>query len=1629
MKRTLRRLTSFVMAIIMIVSVIGVVNVTAASVSSADQIEKSGSLTAYHTLNQGGADMGTTTEPVNSASNESSSVEVSKIIKPTSTENKFDIELNVVTTEKISDLNISADAAVVVVFDASASMLNNVDGTGNLTYDYGKKEWSTDVKEADQRLTAAKAATNTFIKSFAADAGGAKRMVSVVSFNTDSSTVLGWTDAAALDWTGNNVATNAVNGIAIDSNTNVYSGLNRANNLLDTLDTAAGKHIKSVYVVLVTDGAPNTIGTGFNVSSTSSKNAADTAKTVATSIKAKNAVIYTIAFASSSETCYTETVMSGRPGRPSQTNTVTIGEWLSKDIASSTSNYIDAASGEALSIGFTDIVNRIKQLASAWEVTDPMGSKYIVLDEDSIEGSNNVTLNSAKDTITWDIKNDTPIITTSNGVTSYAYQLTYSITLDTAASGFEEGKYYLTNGYTKLDYFFAEEVFDENGELIAGTESPLRTIDFKVPAVKGMLPVLEYTVEHYWLGRDLEKENATLKDSDNLEAKLRETVTVSDKDYSADNYTYSDGQKGFQTIDVAGKVFKLYYAPDTTTVTVNHYYKDTVIDADGNSTTGDYLLKHTKYDGTGATGEPNAKLYAGDDYTIGAEGNLGFIYESPAYTLDAVKDSDGDALAGNTLELGKTGNVINVYYSRTTDKSEASVTVNHIYKTYDYVLNATTGRYEEKLISEVPVVVEQQTSIKLATQSTYSTATTPTTGNEAFSYVSSSSTTSTVTVSGSLATIDLSVGSNDITLVFEKHGVKPSNVSFTVKHIYSKSVTSIVDGEISTAGSFTNQLGSESTITSYAANETYTISQINSYNGESGFVLAAGDVAKLSGTVTDGAVIELHYSKSQVPTSSSLTVIHTYRNWEKYTLSEAEGGDGIKTGIRQVESTVAPKTVNYPSSGVLYYGQNVSVGTVNVDGYTFNADDSDISASGEKVPATGQTINLYYDNVPADERDSASVTIIHHYETELETIVDGDVDTITVANGSYTEATKTGQAGDSWSTTARTTHTYNGTEHSDYVLDTDRSDALNGTMKGTQTINLYYVRTDSDLVEASYNVVYEYYIHEMSFKDGVAGYWGAPTKLETNPTGTPANITNAAAYIGQVKSFTSGAGTFDGKTFIIKGDSDSESNVVIDVNGKTITLKYICQIAKTATTVTVTHHYWTTTYSAGNVAGTPVDNASTPVVYNVFVGESFTANAVETTPFTYTRVENSENITEKTQNSSTHALTITVPANASTIDFHYDYEDKSNVTPATWTIEHWYRTLYWYDDAATKSYTLATPPQSGSSYATLTLTGVPDLKLDEHDNPTYTLDSAWTNNDAALASPYTITLVEGENIIRFFYTNTVPKENTKVKVEHVYRELELYNNPTGTKTLNGSTSTVYTEISDGVWVGNTFVATPVYSYTVGEGGAAVTHNDYVLDSDYTNALSLVLQAEGDAENVITINYLRTTDSTPEEDDNLPVATIFYNLTVNWVDTEGNSLAEQLTSKIQSYTTYTTVQKEIEGYTFKAMADDSDAANGIMNSDKTVTYVYSKDEVKIEENPVPGADGPEPDEPTPPTEPDEGDEVIDVPGEDIPLGDAPATGDNSNLPLFIGLMLASASILAALIGVEIKESRKNKRNSK
>lgn len=559
LKKAARKILSLVLAAGVVFSG-GISNLYASAQDGTPKDNSSQIRNEYAVMDKEGNFIRLAEDPTESAADEK--VQVSKTITPTDTENVFDINLKVVTREEVEEIEISPDAAVVLVMDVSNSMKWDVDGD-----DPGRGEKS--------RITLAKDAAQKFIDGYAENAEDAKRMVSIVQFGSNAQTVLGWTDAANTQGKSqvksaiqNNVKVNfeyrsGWNWKSDAGGTNIEGGLMLARNLLDS---SAIADIDNVYVIMLSDGVPTyyvadkdestretsfitgSVDGGFNSGSTAEWNDykdingaerdvgwppfgyTEKGDNIAQDIHDKTTALYTISFATSKD----KNTVDGK----------TVKEWLS---SFATQNF-DATDGEALELTFENIAQIIQNGAKAWIVHDPMGENIIFDTTSSGIGVNNpdavANYDSASDTLTWDIKRAFGKPGGSNGVTTYTYSLSYRIVLDTTTADFQEGEWYLTNGRTYLTYMLTE-----NGEI----DPNLYEVNFRVPYVQGFLGDFSF------VKADADYQSHLLSGA---EFTLEGTATGSGKSVSMKAESQAGGSVSFSNIPAGVYTLKETAAPE-----------------------------------------------------------------------------------------------------------------------------------------------------------------------------------------------------------------------------------------------------------------------------------------------------------------------------------------------------------------------------------------------------------------------------------------------------------------------------------------------------------------------------------------------------------------------------------------------------------------------------------------------------------------------------------------------------------------------------------------------------------------------------------------------------------------------------------------------------------------------------------------------------------------------------------------------------------------------------------------------------------------------------------------------------------------------------------------------------------
>lgn len=390
-------------------------------------------------------------------------VRVNKTIKPTGNENRFDITLTVETKDDVKKHTTSADAGIVLVFDASSSMYNN--NLGNVT-----------------RLDAAKVAAKQFITEYAKTESG-NRYISIVYFYKNSVTHLGWTKVDKTDLPTIISTIDSIPGRASRlSGTNIEAGLLSA---IDLLNSSTMPDVDYRNVVMLSDGAPyDYVSDTEESESTGDYNgtrygyhhhyAHDGAVTASNTIRNTMGLDLHTVYCGDTETVPQNSSSDFPNCKYCKTETDT--EDFLEDISDTV---VMANDVTALAQAFADINEEINIKTQAWQGTDPMGSTGVLVDVKTKEGNTYVDTSSS---LTWDLLKSRPTkYYEGKGEDKeliYKYSITYQVGLNTLLEDFNYNHYYETNAPTELEYYFE----DKNG--IEGTGT-MQSIWFNIPTVKG----------------------------------------------------------------------------------------------------------------------------------------------------------------------------------------------------------------------------------------------------------------------------------------------------------------------------------------------------------------------------------------------------------------------------------------------------------------------------------------------------------------------------------------------------------------------------------------------------------------------------------------------------------------------------------------------------------------------------------------------------------------------------------------------------------------------------------------------------------------------------------------------------------------------------------------------------------------------------------------------------------------------------------------------------------------------------------------------------------------------------------------------------------------------------------------
>ena len=479
-------------------------------------------------------------------------------------DNTYRIDLEVKTTQTTTTTPPGA-AATVLVLDTSGSMdicaTCNSKATNSWSGAYQhapgcKTGHRGAVAAADTRLAAAKTAAINFLDSYKGDTTGVGRYVSLVSFAGSASVKCDWQDVSTT--AVYNAVVQAIRNLSANGGTNLDAGLKNAANQF-TKSAVSGISKDSKNVIALTDGIPTYYGN--NTDQHGSYGCPDTNAATAKSAAAlkESASLYTVCFGAANDRCWTADSAHtedwwGNPVERHNTDGPLVGDFLRDSIATSatadTTYAYNAADSSELNKAFKAITTSITTGISSGTVTDPMGPNISV----TAKPDNFVSADGK--TYTWELANG--VKSTDGSKTTYTYQLSYEVTLDTTGEGFKENDYYPTNGKTTFT----------SGD---------KTFEFPVPGVKGTIP--SYQVKYAYTGTV--PAGAPTLPADETH-KLHTDVTVAAKP-ALDGYVFSGWTTG--DASVSGGQFKMPEKDVTLTgswtlrsdlsYTVNYYWNGT----------------------------------------------------------------------------------------------------------------------------------------------------------------------------------------------------------------------------------------------------------------------------------------------------------------------------------------------------------------------------------------------------------------------------------------------------------------------------------------------------------------------------------------------------------------------------------------------------------------------------------------------------------------------------------------------------------------------------------------------------------------------------------------------------------------------------------------------------------------------------------------------------------------------------------------------------------------------------------------------------------------------------------------------------------------------------------------------
>lgn len=528
---------------------------------------------------------------------EDDGVEISKTISPTGSENIFDISLQVKTTQNISEIYDTPDAAVVIVMDISNTM--------NEKFPQGS---------SSSRYDAAISSAEDFITQFQqrSENSKAERKIGYVAFNTDAHRISEMTEcrtaaqASALKKAIKERTGNIINDGGYTNShsrfTNMEAGLKLGADMLE------GVSADNKYMIFLSDGFPTTyISSGYSgydpyctageqgndgvfydavtdkyckYGTSYSNKAAAKARKTAASIKSAGIKIFAVGIDIGGQTIqkfinqtagagYTHSVVD-RENETYELGSADSADafrnWLRNSIGSNF--YYDSNDTAGLSSAYDKIFEEIrkeleKKVTGKWVTEDPV-PEYIsfvsffdnkgALSGDTLAGewkqeAENTVGYTGSGTISWDLKKSGYTLQKENDRDIYTYTLKYRVRLVNEQDGFKEEKQYKTNGTTTLKYMIT----------VNGQTGEDKTLQFPVPEIKGYTGELDFDKVDSVNRLPVNGAEFKLKHADDLCAGgdsatcSLEAVTMQDTAAASD----SNGRVKFDAI-ASGHIYRIY---------------------------------------------------------------------------------------------------------------------------------------------------------------------------------------------------------------------------------------------------------------------------------------------------------------------------------------------------------------------------------------------------------------------------------------------------------------------------------------------------------------------------------------------------------------------------------------------------------------------------------------------------------------------------------------------------------------------------------------------------------------------------------------------------------------------------------------------------------------------------------------------------------------------------------------------------------------------------------------------------------------------------------------------------------------------------------------------------------------